>query len=432
MRKSSSSTIVSANSSTSAGGLASAATGIRPTRCGASHAIARRSVCTRRPTAGRCTFTTTSSPVCSRAAWTWAIDAAAIARPVERGEHLLERPSELALDGGPHDVERLGRHLVAAALELLDQLGREQALAGRDDLAELDERRAERLGGQPQAARQVGGAGRSLGAAPLASPQPRHHGAGQAGGDDEPATARREPARGDQVRDLLGGEPAQLLGLGPPRDPIAVEHPRRLVAEGAPLEIGWSTHRPPGWRLDGPDRAEIATWPGRCRTVRPMSDGGVGEVLDAPAHAYAAEEPPAHIFGRVVAYKYVVAAVFVSALFLDLLDTTIVNVALRSIGEDFADRGHRVGRARVHAVARGVDPGQRLDGRPLRHQAGVPHRARCCSSPARWRAARRRRSASWSPSGSSRASAAGCSRRSGSPCCSGPSRRSSGPGRRRS
>ncbi len=66
-----------------------------------------------------------------------------------------------------------------------------------------------------------------------------------------------------------------------------------------------------------------------------MTDGGGGDVLDAPTHAYASEEPPAHIFGRVVAYKYVVAAVFVSALFLDLLDTTIVNVALRSIGEDF-------------------------------------------------------------------------------------------------
>ena len=41
------------------------------------------------------------------------------------------------------------------------------------------------------------------------------------------------------------------------------------------------------------------------------------------------------MFGRVVAYKYVVATVFVSALFLDLLDTTIVNVALRTIGEEF-------------------------------------------------------------------------------------------------
>ena len=77
IRKSSSSTIVSANSSTSAGGLANEAIGIRPTRCGASHAITRRSLCTSRATLGRCTFTTTCSPVCSVAACTWAIDAAA-------------------------------------------------------------------------------------------------------------------------------------------------------------------------------------------------------------------------------------------------------------------------------------------------------------------------------------------------------------------
>ncbi len=51
--------------------------------------------------------------------------------------------------------------------------------------------------------------------------------------------------------------------------------------------------------------------------------------------ALVAEDRPANVFGRVVAYKYVVATVFVSALFLDLLDTTIVNVALRTIGEEF-------------------------------------------------------------------------------------------------
>ena len=43
---------------------------------------------------------------------------------------------------------------------------------------------------------------------------------------------------------------------------------------------------------------------------------------------------PAVLFGRTVAYKYVVAAVFVAALFLDILDTTIVNVALRTIGTE--------------------------------------------------------------------------------------------------
>jgi EmrB/QacA subfamily drug resistance transporter len=64
-----------------------------------------------------------------------------------------------------------------------------------------------------------------------------------------------------------------------------------------------------------------------------MTDGVAGDAVLAPVHAFA-EEPPSNVFGRQVAYKYIVAAVFVSALFLDLLDTTIVNVALRSIGED--------------------------------------------------------------------------------------------------
>jgi EmrB/QacA subfamily drug resistance transporter len=43
---------------------------------------------------------------------------------------------------------------------------------------------------------------------------------------------------------------------------------------------------------------------------------------------------PARILGRTVDYKYVVATVFVAALFLDILDTTIVNVALRTIGTE--------------------------------------------------------------------------------------------------
>ena len=76
-RKSSSSTICSANSSTSAGGFASAATGMRPTSNGDSHASARRSSRTSAATRGRWTLTTTSSPVTRRAACTWAIDAAA-------------------------------------------------------------------------------------------------------------------------------------------------------------------------------------------------------------------------------------------------------------------------------------------------------------------------------------------------------------------
>ena len=40
------------------------------------------------------------------------------------------------------------------------------------------------------------------------------------------------------------------------------------------------------------------------------------------------------IFGRRIAYKWIVAIVYVSALFLDILDTTIVNVAIPSIGRE--------------------------------------------------------------------------------------------------
>ena len=48
--------------------------------------------------------------------------------------------------------------------------------------------------------------------------------------------------------------------------------------------------------------------------------------------------PPAantvEVFGRRIAYKWVVAIVYVSALFLDILDTTIVNVAIPSLGRE--------------------------------------------------------------------------------------------------
>ena len=51
--------------------------------------------------------------------------------------------------------------------------------------------------------------------------------------------------------------------------------------------------------------------------------------------ATVAPPPPARLFGREVEYKWIVAAVFVSAVFLDVLDVTIVNVALPKLGRDF-------------------------------------------------------------------------------------------------
>ena len=45
---------------------------------------------------------------------------------------------------------------------------------------------------------------------------------------------------------------------------------------------------------------------------------------------------PVEIFGRVLPYKYIVAMVYVVALFLDILDVTIVNVAIPELGRTFA------------------------------------------------------------------------------------------------
>ena len=74
--KSSSSVIVSANSSTSAGGLASAVIGMRPTSFGAIHASTARSRSTRLRMRGRCTLTMTRVPSTSRASCPWAMEAA--------------------------------------------------------------------------------------------------------------------------------------------------------------------------------------------------------------------------------------------------------------------------------------------------------------------------------------------------------------------
>ena len=57
--------------------------------------------------------------------------------------------------------------------------------------------------------------------------------------------------------------------------------------------------------------------------------------VTVPPESRPADDRPARVLGRTVEYKYVVAIVFVAALFLDILDVTIVNVALRTIGEEF-------------------------------------------------------------------------------------------------
>ena len=142
----------------------------------------------RRPVA-RCTFTTTSSPVTSRAACTWAIDAAASGCPVELGEHRLERT-------GPGPAWMTARTSANGSggtwsrqlLELVDELVGEQALAGRDDLGELDVGGAE-LAPSPDGSdgrgRPAGRTGRP-GACGGGGTRPRRHrvGAPSRAGDD--------------------------------------------------------------------------------------------------------------------------------------------------------------------------------------------------------------------------------------------------------
>ena len=207
-RKSSSSTIVSANSSTSAGGLASAAIGMRPVSRGASHAIASRSERTSSAICGRCTLTTTCSPVRSRAACTCAIEAAAIGRALELDEDLVERTTELHLDDMPHAVEVLGGDAVAQQLELGDELLGEEPFAAGDDLAELDVGGPEPPEGDPQPP----GDPASTGRAALAAL------------DDDPG-AERVPDLADHAREPA--ERRQVAGLEPPR------HLRRVPARAS-------------------------------------------------------------------------------------------------------------------------------------------------------------------------------------------------------
>ena len=175
-RKSSSSTIVSANSSTSAGGLARAAIGIRPTRCGAIHDMTRRSLRTRDVTCGRWTLTTTCSPVRKPGGVDLGDRRGCQRRAVEPLERRADRPAELLLDHLLDHRPRLGLHLVAAELELVDELGGEETLTRGDDLPELDVRRSEPLGREAQALRDHRPAFLGRGeASHLLADQPRHH-----------------------------------------------------------------------------------------------------------------------------------------------------------------------------------------------------------------------------------------------------------------
>ena len=57
--------------------------------------------------------------------------------------------------------------------------------------------------------------------------------------------------------------------------------------------------------------------------------------VETRAPAEGGHEELVSVFGKAIQYKWVVAIVYVTALFLDILDTTIVNVAVVPLGEHF-------------------------------------------------------------------------------------------------
>ena len=239
MRKSSSSTIVSANSSTSAGGLARAATGMRPTRWGASHAITRRSLRTSDATAGRCTLTTTCSPVRSRAAWTWAIDAAASGCSSKNSKMSSSRAprscSTVSRTASKGSAGTWSRHF----LNSLDQLGGEEPFARGDDLAELDVGRAEFLGGKAQPAGDVGAARRWIVTEPLPAllDQPRDDRTTEVADDGQHPRPRRNAGRSGEDGDLGPRlRPEGCRELEPP-DVFSVDLPGRVLGERGPAGV---------------------------------------------------------------------------------------------------------------------------------------------------------------------------------------------------
>ena len=234
--------MVSANSSTSAGGLASAATGMRPTRNGAIHAIASMSRRTESRDLRPLHLDDDLLAAAQRAP-------RAPARSTRRRGTARRSARRRCSSGAPRSSSTTrrttangsGRHLVAAALELLDQLVREEALARRHDLAELDVRRAEPLEGAAQPARQAGARRRRRPCAARAAASPRSAHADQ----------RRRLGEAPQRRQHAAPDQLGHLGLRAPR---AARRRRRAraAAPDRPAHGPWSLKAPKA-RSDGGD-----------------------------------------------------------------------------------------------------------------------------------------------------------------------------------
>ena len=195
----------------------------------------------------------------------------------------------------------------------------------------------------------------------LAPRRPDDRGVAPADARDHPHRRSRDPlrARAQRVRDAQagGGGGCQHAGARPRSEPMWT--PTR--SGGCGWDSSWSAAS--GW----PSRARTSH-PSCPRFLRPMIT-----LLRDPTHGD--EDPmnkdhPNHKWWTLFAMCF--------ALFMIMLDNTVVNVALPSIQRDarHASREPRVDDQRLRPHVRRADPARRQARRPLRPQAHVPGRAR--------------------------------------------------------
>jgi hypothetical protein len=182
---------------------------------------------TRAATVGRCTLTTTSSPVRSVARCTWAIDAAARGRrSIEANTSSIGRPRSASMTlrtvangSGCTRSRRVANSSTSSSGN--------RPSARRHDLAQLDVRRAEPLGGVAQPAGQVSArGGPPVRRAPKyhgrRAPSEVHHGGAQ-------PVRRRESAGAGELGHLgahLGADPSRSAQEGGGR-----QGPRAVVGK---------------------------------------------------------------------------------------------------------------------------------------------------------------------------------------------------------